>query len=71
MTYRFKQYVNSIVFKYFSEQWDNYLIEVFDVFRQYIVWTFWKKSLDTLECTDNRNTFKQFEILFKLTKRFW
>ena len=31
VTYRFKQYVNAIVFKYFSEKCPNYLNEVFDV----------------------------------------
>ena len=31
VTYRFKQGVNGIVFKYFSEQCLNYLNEVFDV----------------------------------------
>ena len=31
MTYRFKQCINSIFFKYFSEQCPNYLNEVFDV----------------------------------------
>ena len=31
MTYRFKQCVNAIVFKYFNEQCPNYLNEVFDV----------------------------------------
>ena len=31
MTYRFKQCVNTIVFKYFNEQCPNYLNEVFDV----------------------------------------
>ena len=30
-TYRFKQCVNSMVFKYFNEQCPNYLNEVFDV----------------------------------------
>ena len=29
--YRFKQCVNVIVFKYFNEQYPNYLNEVFDV----------------------------------------
>ena len=29
-TYRFQQCGNSIVFKYFSEQYSNYLSEVFD-----------------------------------------
>ena len=31
VTYRFKQCVNAIVFKYFHEQCSNYLNEVFDV----------------------------------------
>ena len=31
VTYRFKQCVNTIVFKYFNEQCPNYLNEVFDV----------------------------------------
>ena len=31
VTYRFKQCVNAIVFKYFNEQCSNYLNEVFDV----------------------------------------
>ena len=31
MTYRFKQCVNSMVFKYFNELFHNYLHEVFDV----------------------------------------
>ena len=31
VTYRFKQCVNAIVFKYFNEQCPNYLNEVFDV----------------------------------------
>ena len=31
MSYRFKQCVNSIAFKYFSEQYPNYLNEVFNV----------------------------------------
>ena len=31
MTYRFKQCVNTIVFKYFNEHGPNYLNEVFDV----------------------------------------
>ena len=31
LTYRFKQCVNSIVFKYFNEQCPNYLSEVFNV----------------------------------------
>ena len=31
VTYRFKQCVNSVVFKYFHEQCLNYLNEVFDV----------------------------------------
>ena len=31
VTYRFKQCVNSMVFKYFNEQCPNYLNEVFDV----------------------------------------
>ena len=31
VTYRFKQCVNAIVFKYFIEQCPNYLNEVFDV----------------------------------------
>ena len=31
VTYRFKQCVNAIFFKYFSEQYPNYLNEVFDV----------------------------------------
>ena len=31
MTYRFKQCVNTIAFKYFNEQCPNYLNEVFDV----------------------------------------
>ena len=31
VSYRFKQYVNSTVFKYFSEQRPNYMNEVFDV----------------------------------------
>ena len=31
VTCRFKQCVNSIVFKYFNEQCPNYLNEVFDV----------------------------------------
>ena len=31
VTYRFKQCVNVIVFKYFNEQCPNYLNEVFDV----------------------------------------
>ena len=31
MTYRFKQCVNSIVFKYFYEQWPNYMNEVINV----------------------------------------
>ena len=31
MTYRFKQCVSSMVFKYFNEQYPNYLNEVFDV----------------------------------------
>ena len=31
VTYRFKHYVNAIVFKYFSEKCPNYLNEVFDV----------------------------------------
>ena len=31
MTYRFKQCVNSIVFKYFYEQWPNYMTEVINV----------------------------------------
>ena len=31
VTYRFKQCVNSIVFKYFNEQCPNYLSEVFNV----------------------------------------
>ena len=30
-TYRFQQCGNSIVFKYFSEQYPNYLSKVFDV----------------------------------------
>ena len=31
VTYRFKQCVNTIIFKYFNEQCPNYLNEVFDV----------------------------------------
>ena len=31
VTYRFKQCVNAIIFKYFNEQCPNYLNEVFDV----------------------------------------
>ena len=31
VTYRFKQCVNTIVFKYFNEECPNYLIELFDV----------------------------------------
>ena len=31
VTYKFKQCVNSIVFKYFNQQCSNYLNEVFDV----------------------------------------
>ena len=31
VTYRFKQCVYTIVFKYFNEQYPNYLNEVFDV----------------------------------------
>ena len=31
VTYKFKQCVNSIVFKYFNEQGPNYLVEVFNV----------------------------------------
>ena len=31
MTYRFKQCVTSMIFKYFNEQCPNYLNEVFDV----------------------------------------
>ena len=31
LTYRFKQCVNSIVFKYFNEQCPNYLSEIFNV----------------------------------------
>ena len=31
VAYRFKQCVNAIVFKYFNEQYPNYLNEVFDV----------------------------------------
>ena len=31
MTYRFKQCVNTIVFKYFNDQCPNHLNEVFDV----------------------------------------
>ena len=31
VTYRFKQCINTIVFKYFNEQCPNYLNEVFDV----------------------------------------
>ena len=30
VTYRFKQYINSMVFKYFNEQCPNYVNEVFD-----------------------------------------
>ena len=31
MTYRFKQCVNTILFKYFNEQCQSYLKDVFDV----------------------------------------
>ena len=31
VTYRFKQFVNTIVFKYFNEQCPNYLNEAFDI----------------------------------------
>ena len=34
VTRRFKQCVNSIVFKYFNEQCPNYLNEVFDIARE-------------------------------------
>ena len=29
VTYRYKQFVNSILFKYFNEEWPTYLIKVF------------------------------------------
>ena len=86
VTYRFKQCVTAIIFKYFNEQYPNYLSEVFHVavennfqlrgsFQKlkcpfcktntgqfalsYIGPTFWNKTLDTLKCTKNLNTFKR------------
>ena len=85
MTYRLKQFVNSIVLKYFNEQCPNYLSEIFIVATEsniqlkgsfqklkcsfcktnnspfdlcYIGPTFWNKTLETLKCTNNLNTFK-------------
>ena len=58
VTYRFKQYVNAIIFKYFNEQWPNYQNEVFDVaiennFQlrssfQKLKWPFWKTNTGQL-----------------------
>ena len=72
VTYRFKQCANSIVFKYFNEEYPSYLSEVFS-FRKlkcpfcktnngqfglsYLGLTFWNKILETLKRTNNLNTF--------------
>ena len=48
MTYRFKQCVNAIVFKYFNEQIPNYLNEVFHIAREDNFQ--WRGSFQKLEC---------------------
>ena len=63
VTYRFKQCVNSMVFKYFNELWPNYLNEVFDVatesnFQLRSSFQKLKCPFHTLKRSNNLNTFK-------------
>ena len=62
-TYRFKQCVNSMAFKYFNEQCPNYLNEVFDVatesnFQLRSSFQKLKCPFHTLKRSNNLNTFK-------------
>ena len=62
VTYRFKQCVNSIIFKHFSEQWHDYLIEVFDVARESNFQL--RGSFQKLECPFRKGDNGQFAFSY-------
>ena len=68
MTYRFKQFVNSIVFKYFNEQCLNYLSEVFNVATESNIQL--RGSFQKLKCPFRKTNNGQFPLSY-IGPTFW
>ena len=68
MTYRFKQCVNSTVFKYFSEQSPNYLNEVFNDVRESNIQL--RGSFQKLKCPYHKTSNNQFALSY-IGPTFW
>ena len=67
-TYRFKQCVISIVFKYFNEQCPNYLNEVFEVTTESNVQL--RNSFQKLKCQFRKTNNGQYALSY-ISPNFW